>query len=161
MVSIRRLQKFMMYDEVDSPETKTMKENTKKKHKKNVNESYKNANENYKQNVNENYNENAKEDLINQEKSERVTADQPDHIEHQICIENCSVKWLDYEQEDTLQNINIKVHPGELIAVVGQVGAGKSSLMNVILKELRLQQGSIQVCAQFLFDDNVKLNKLK
>jgi len=39
----------------------------------------------------------------------------------------------------------MKVRPGELIAVVGQVGAGKSSLLNVILKELRLQEGSIKV----------------
>ncbi|GAB1868435.1 Multidrug resistance-associated protein [Camponotus japonicus] len=156
MVSIRRLQKFMMYDEVSSPETKSMKENTKEKYKENanerenykqnLNENYKEtANENYKENVNENYKENVKDDLTNQKNSDRINADQPDYIEHCISIENGSTKWLDYESEDTLQNINIKVRPGELIAIVGQVGAGKSSLMNVILKELRLQQGSIQV----------------
>lgn len=160
MVSIRRLQKFMMYDEVSSPETKSMKENTKEKYKENanerenykqnLNENYKEtANENYKENVNENYKENVKDDLTNQKNSDRINADQPDYIEHCISIENGSTKWLDYESEDTLQNINIKVRPGELIAIVGQVGAGKSSLMNVILKELRLQQGSIQVCEQF------------
>lgn len=158
MVSIKRLQQFMMYDEMESP--KTVKENANENYKENANESYKeNTNENYKKNANENYKENAKKDLINHEKSDRVTTDQPDYIEHCISIENGSAKWVDYEREDTLQNINIKVRPGELIAVVGQVGAGKSSLMNIILKELRLQQGSIQVCAQSLFDDNVKLNK--
>lgn len=163
MVSIKRLQKFMMYDEVASPETKSMKENTKKKYKENanerenykqnLNENYKEtANENYKENVNENYKENVKNDLTNQKNSDRMNADQPDqpdYIEHCISIENGSAKWLDYESEDTLQNINIKVRPGELIAIVGQVGSGKTSLMNVILKELRLQQGSIQVCEQF------------
>jgi ATP-binding cassette subfamily C (CFTR/MRP) protein 4 len=68
-------------------------------------------------------------------------------IEHRVSVENGSAKWLDYEREDTLQNITIKVRPGELIAIVGQVGAGKSSLLNVILKELRLREGSIQVRA--------------
>ncbi|KAL6424777.1 hypothetical protein ACFW04_010016 [Cataglyphis niger] len=160
MVSIRRLQKFMMYDEVTSG-TKTVKENAKEKYKENANENYKeNVNENYKENVNKNYKENENEnykentngnykenmkDLANQKKSDRMTGDQPDYIEHCISIENGSAKWLDYETEDTLQNINIKVRPGELIAIVGQVGAGKSSLINVILKELRLQEGSIQV----------------
>ncbi|XP_050461235.1 ATP-binding cassette subfamily C member 4 isoform X1 [Cataglyphis hispanica] len=160
MVSIRRLQKFMMYDEVTS-ETKTVKENAKEKYKENANENYKeNVNENYKENVNKNYKENENEnykkntngnykenmkDLANQKKSDRMPGDQPDYIEHCISIENGSAKWLDYETEDTLQNINIKVCPGELIAIVGQVGAGKSSLINVILKELHLQQGSIQV----------------
>lgn len=164
----------MMYDEVTS-ETKIVKENAKEKYKENADENYKenmnenykenanknykgnmnekckeNENENYKENTNGNYKENMKEDLANQKKSDRMTGDQPDYIEHCISIENGSAKWLDYETEDTLQNINIKVRPGELIAIVGQVGAGKSSLMNVILKELRLQQGSIQVCVQSL-----------
>lgn len=161
MVSIRRLQKFMMYDEVASPETKSVKENVKEKYKENANENYKQnlnenyketANKNYKENVDKNYEENVKDEVANQKDSDQINADQPDYIEHCISIENGSAKWLDYEPEDTLQNINIKVRPGELIAVVGQVGVGKSSLMNVILKELRLHQGSIQVCEQFLFD---------
>ncbi|KYN17578.1 hypothetical protein ALC57_10155, partial [Trachymyrmex cornetzi] len=64
---------------------------------------------------------------------------------YSISIENGNAKWLDYERENTLQSINMKVRPGELIAVVGQVSAGKSSFLNVILKELRLQEGSIKV----------------
>lgn len=102
------------------------------------------AKENNQEDVKENNKENAKE--VEQKK------DQPKHAEYSIAIENGSAKWLDYEREDTLQNINIKVRPGELIAIVGQVGAGKSSLLNVILKELRLQEGSIQVCWRSLFN---------
>lgn len=156
MVSIRRLQKFMMYDEVNSPETESVKENAKEKYKENANENYKQnlnknyketANENYKENVDESYKkENVKDELANQKNGDQINSDQPDYIEHRISIENGSAKWLEHESEDILQNINIKVRPGELIAIVGQVGAGKSSLMNVILKELRLNQGSIQVC---------------
>ncbi|XP_071557607.1 probable multidrug resistance-associated protein lethal(2)03659 [Temnothorax nylanderi] len=140
MVSIKRLQKFLMYEELTPPQIeakKDSKDNAKENNKEDAKESNKeDAKESNKENT---------EDLVEQKKSNYMIADQPNHIEHSISIENGSAKWLDYEREDTLQNINIKVRPGELIAIVGQVGAGKSSLLNVILKELRLQEGSIQV----------------
>ena len=133
MVSIRRLQKFLMYDELTPSKIETKKNNTEN----NVKENNKTAMENNRKD--------AKENLIEQKENNDGIV-QPSCVEHSICIENGTAKWLDYEREDTLQSINIKVRPGELIAVVGQVGTGKSSLLNVILKELRLQEGSIQVC---------------
>ncbi|KAL6254639.1 hypothetical protein P5V15_013946 [Pogonomyrmex californicus] len=135
MVSIRRLQKFLMYDEVTTPAIEATKVNSNEKLK---GKNKKNIIENNKKNVIENNKENMKENS-----KDYVRENQP--IDHHISIENGNAKWLDYEREDTLQNINIKVRPGELIAVVGQVGAGKTSLLNVILKELRLQEGSIQI----------------
>jgi len=137
MVSIKRLQKFLMYDELTPPEIDVKKDN-----KENNKE---NTKENNEENVKKNNTNNANKDLI-EEKNDYMIVEQPNHVEHSISIENGSAKWLDYERENTLQSITMKVRPGELIAIVGQVGAGKSSLLNVILKELRLQEGSIQVC---------------
>lgn len=65
--------------------------------------------------------------------------------EHVISLKNASTRWFPYEEEDTLKNLNINVKPGELIAVVGQVGSGKSSFLNVLLKELPLNSGTLQV----------------
>jgi ABC-type multidrug transport system fused ATPase/permease subunit len=45
----------------------------------------------------------------------------------------------------TLCNINIKIKRGQLLAVVGGVGSGKSSLLNGMLGELWLQNGQIKV----------------
>lgn len=153
MVSIRRLQQFMMYDEVEPTETEntteSMKNNKENAHENNKENFEQNAKENAKENAMENTKENAKEEnLTDEKKTNQVNMEQPDSIEYRISIENGSTKWLEDEKEETLKNINIKVRPGELIAIVGQVGAGKSSLLNVILKELRLQEGSIQVCLQ-------------
>lgn len=48
-------------------------------------------------------------------------------------------------QAPTLQNINIEIPKGKLIGVVGPVGAGKSSLLQALLRELPLQSGSISI----------------
>ncbi len=42
-----------------------------------------------------------------------------------------------------LKDINLTIAPGESIAIVGEVGAGKSSLLSAILGEVELQSGSI------------------
>lgn len=134
----------MMYDEVEPTENNAT-ENSTENSKENAHENNK---ERFQENVKENMTNNSKEeDPIDNEKINQVNMEQPNSIEHHISIENGSAKWLEDDKEETLQNIDIKVRPGELIAVVGQVGAGKTSLLNVILKELRLHEGSIQVCS--------------
>ncbi|EGI58008.1 Putative multidrug resistance-associated protein lethal(2)03659 [Acromyrmex echinatior] len=143
IVTVKRLKKFLMCDELISSkiEMKKNKENNKNT-KKNNKESIK---QNNKKNAKHQKQENVKEDLTEQNKKDYIIVDQPKCFEYSISIKNGSAKWQDYEKENTLHNINIDVRPNELIAVVGQVGAGKSSLINVILKELRLYKGFIQI----------------
>ncbi|KAJ3413134.1 hypothetical protein HDV05_008472 [Chytridiales sp. JEL 0842] len=43
----------------------------------------------------------------------------------------------------TLRNINLEIPRGKLVAVVGAVGSGKSSLLNAIIGEMKRMQGSI------------------
>ncbi|XP_030767940.1 multidrug resistance-associated protein 4-like isoform X2 [Sitophilus oryzae] len=50
-----------------------------------------------------------------------------------------------YGENMCLDNINIQIKAGELVAVVGPVGAGKSCLLNLILGELRLFSGKLSV----------------
>ncbi|XP_022166670.1 probable multidrug resistance-associated protein lethal(2)03659 isoform X2 [Myzus persicae] len=62
-----------------------------------------------------------------------------------IVMSNASAKWTDTQIENTLENINLTVTPGRLVAIIGPVGAGKSSLVQAILQELPLINGSISV----------------
>ena len=48
-----------------------------------------------------------------------------------------------------LLRINLKVKQGQLVAVVGQVGAGKSSLLSAILGEMEKLQGKVTVRVSF------------
>ena len=40
-------------------------------------------------------------------------------------------------------SLNIRVKPGQLVAVVGQIGAGKSSLIQALLGEMEKRGGHV------------------
>jgi len=44
---------------------------------------------------------------------------------HDIVISNAFAKWSDNQSSNTLENINLTVSPGRLVAVIGPVGSGK------------------------------------
>lgn len=48
-------------------------------------------------------------------------------------------------QTPTLNDLNIEFPKGKLIGVIGAVGAGKSSLLQVLLRELESESGSISI----------------
>lgn len=65
-------------------------------------------------------------------------------IEEPIVIRDASFAWT---KEDSLiiKDISLKVRTGELVAVVGQVGAGKSSLLYAILGNMFKAGGSVNI----------------
>ncbi|PNF15053.1 Multidrug resistance-associated protein 9 [Cryptotermes secundus] len=62
-----------------------------------------------------------------------------------VTITNGSAKWTSNSIVDTLTHINLWVKPGKLCAVIGPVGSGKSSLLQAVLGELPLSDGSLIV----------------
>jgi len=59
-----------------------------------------------------------------------------------------------YEKEEVLKDINLKVSPGEVIALVGRTGAGKTTLVNLLLRFYDPTKGEILV-------DDYSLTKVK
>ncbi|HSW50929.1 MAG TPA: ABC transporter ATP-binding protein, partial [Bryobacteraceae bacterium] len=54
--------------------------------------------------------------------------------------------WFAYKDEDwVLRDVSFTVEPGETVAVVGHTGAGKTTLMNLLLRFYDVQRGSIRV----------------
>ena len=54
--------------------------------------------------------------------------------------------WFAYEEEDwVLKDIQLTVEPGETIAVVGHTGAGKTTLVSLLLRFYDVQRGQILV----------------
>merc|ERR1719489_112505 len=62
--------------------------------------------------------------------------------EDQIKIEDGTFKW-NKNEENILENIKINIKPGELVAIVGHVGCGKSSLISAMLGEMEKQEGYV------------------
>jgi len=60
----------------------------------------------------------------------------------QIELVNVSLK---YEETSALQNINIKAQKGQSIALVGDSGAGKSSLVNLLVRFYDPSEGTILI----------------
>lgn len=54
--------------------------------------------------------------------------------------------WFAYKEEDwILRDVSFAVEPGETVAVVGHTGAGKTTLMNLLLRFYDVQRGSIRI----------------
>ncbi|XP_058792375.1 multidrug resistance-associated protein 1 isoform X6 [Phymastichus coffea] len=74
----------------------------------------------------------------------------PDNVQHDqsevnpLIIENGNFAW-DSEniEKPVLRNINLQIKPGQLVAVVGTVGSGKSSLISAMLGEMEKLSGRV------------------
>ncbi|KAF9622081.1 hypothetical protein IFM89_029365 [Coptis chinensis] len=54
--------------------------------------------------------------------------------------------WDDDDGEIVLKKLNLRIKKGELAAIVGTVGSGKSSLLAAILGEMHKISGKVRVC---------------
>lgn len=69
-----------------------------------------------------------------------------------MIIENGTFSWTK-EEEPSLTDLNFRVKEGSLVAVVGQVGSGKSSLLAALLGEMVKWSGRVNVKVIFLAYD--------
>lgn len=68
-----------------------------------------------------------------------------------IKLTKVKASWLPNPIVETLTNIDLHIKPGSLCIVVGQVGSGKSSLLQLLLKELPLNSGTVEVSGKVSF----------
>ena len=61
-----------------------------------------------------------------------------------LVVENVSVRR---NRTNVLNDVNLKVYPGEFIGIVGPNGGGKSTLIQAILGILKCQSGQILLAA--------------
>ncbi|XP_043085933.1 ATP-binding cassette sub-family C member 3 isoform X4 [Puntigrus tetrazona] len=64
--------------------------------------------------------------------------------EYAVSVVNGKFSWAKQDQA-TLDNINVMVPQGSLLAVVGHVGCGKTSLVSALLGEMEKQEGQISI----------------
>nr|QNH67946.1 ATP-binding cassette transporter subfamily C member 1 X7 [Brachionus plicatilis] len=74
-------------------------------------------------------------------KSEDISHNDLDDIAVQV--DNASFSWD--KNEPLLKNLNLNVYKGELVAIIGKVGSGKSSLLSGLLNEMHLVNGKLNL----------------
>ncbi|KAJ8919555.1 hypothetical protein NQ315_002177 [Exocentrus adspersus] len=72
-----------------------------------------------------------------------------------VKVEKATASWTLYPVTDTLMDINLEIAPGTLCCVVGNVGAGKSSLLQMLLRELPLNCGKVDVSGTMSYASQV------
>lgn len=91
-------------------------------------------------------------------------------LKGEIIFKDVNADWVSAEGEATtgLSSFNLKVKPGELYAIVGSVGSGKTSLLHAVLGELEIDSGLLEIHGSlsyanqesFIFEGSVKSNIL-
>lgn len=67
-----------------------------------------------------------------------------------VSINDGSFAW-EKEAEPLLKNVSLDIKPGRLVAVVGAVGSGKSSLISAILGEMHSTKGFVNIKGSLAF----------
>lgn len=76
----------------------------------------------------------------------------------EIKLENVSFTYPGNDKP-TLENINLTLHPGEKIALVGYNGAGKTTLTNLLLRLYDVTDGSIKIDNQDIRDVTIQSHR--
>lgn len=74
-----------------------------------------------------------------------------------ICFNNVSFKYRD-DFPYALQNINLTIQAGETVAILGKTGAGKTTLIHLLLRLYDIQEGNITLDGHPI--KNIPLNVL-
>ncbi|XP_053965136.1 probable multidrug resistance-associated protein lethal(2)03659 [Anastrepha ludens] len=134
MVSLKRIQKYLLYDET---KVKDRSEDVENEYNK-IKQTY----------IIE---ENEKSLPLNGSLKPLVPPQERKHTNTGIEIHKLKAKWDHSMTEYTLNNIELKVKPRTLMAVIGPVGSGKSSLIQAILGELPAESGSVTLHGSYSY----------
>ncbi|XP_054157408.1 ATP-binding cassette sub-family C member 4-like [Oppia nitens] len=74
-----------------------------------------------------------------------------DWEEKGVYVDNMTSRWNIDIIEPTLHDITVSLKSGELLAVIGSVGSGKSSFLMSLLNELSIKWGSVKVVGQLSY----------
>ena len=76
-----------------------------------------------------------------EEKPDSVEAVQIDRVEGEVRFNNVSFRYV--PDQPLIENFSLSVKPGETVAIVGPTGAGKTTLVNLIMRFYEIDSGSI------------------
>ena len=72
-------------------------------------------------------------------------------------IENIEFKNVEFSYSNLplIKDLNLKINKGEKIAIVGETGSGKSTLINLLMQFYKIQNGDILINNKSIYDYNI------
>src|SRR3990167_10262658 len=67
------------------------------------------------------------------------------HKENIVEVKNI---YFSYGEDEILKNVNLNIHRGDYLGIVGSNGSGKTTLLKIILGLLKPSSGSIKLFGQ-------------
>lgn len=67
----------------------------------------------------------------------------PDLIKGGITFNNLSFSYPDNKNEESLKNISFSIKAGETVGIIGKIGSGKSTLVNMLFRLYNVEPGTL------------------
>ena len=81
----------------------------------------------------------------------------PSEIKGGITFNNFSFSYPDDPENKVLKNITFKINPGETVGIIGKIGCGKSTLVNMLFRIYNVEKGSLYIDNYDIMDLPIKL----
>ena len=86
-------------------------------------------------------------DLLDETEETPDTEDAPDPAQMgKVELENVDFSYV--EEKPLIQNLNLKVEPGQRVAIVGPTGCGKTTLINLLMRFYDVNDGTIRAAGK-------------
>ena len=80
-----------------------------------------------------------------------------------IKLENINYKYNEFEDKNVfnLKNISFDIEDNDYVAIIGETGSGKSTLVQLLNGLIKATSGAIYIDGKNIYDDKYDLNKLR
>lgn len=92
---------------------------------------------------------------IDEEKEVEVKIEEKEGIKGDIIIRNLSFNYPNFINT-ALENINLNIKYGKTIGIIGKVGSGKTTLMNLLVRLYKVPRGKITIAGRDINDIPIK-----
>ncbi len=80
-------------------------------------------------------------ELLDEEEEQEEVSERLENVKGNVCFESVSFGY----DELLIKNLNLSINQGETIAIVGPTGAGKTTLINLLMRFYELNDGKIKI----------------